>query len=663
MVAMRHVQMTQKSLLLAFLSVGLTLPALARPPQKPLPAPVAEVEQPLHTPPDLPITRFALDNGMRVVVQTDHRAPLVAVGMMVQVGSRDEAQGSSGLAHFFEHMMFQGSAHVGKMEHMKQIEALGGEVNANTSSDRTYFYEVVPKPGLQLALWLEADRLVALRVDQEHVDNQRQAVLEERRERIENRPYGLAHLQLDETAFSTWTLGHSTIGEVGDLQRAPLEAFREFWRKWYAPENIVLVLAGDLTPDEAHAVLDATLGKVPRRGEVPHAKFTEPEQTQHAYARHDELLARTPAFHLAWRVPASPQDDALALDLLAEVLGGGPSSRLEKLLTRDLPLAAQYAAGTDGRRDVDLFQVQVEMASPGLQPLDEAKRRVRSAIFDIATHGVTPAELRRVQETFVSGWVFGTQSLARKAEFLAQAELFEGDAQKANGLLARYLAVKPADIQRVARRWLTFAREVELDVLPKGHPLPKDGGLKPSYVTKAELDLTADERKAAADAAKAEQARVAAEAKAAADAARAEQARIAAEAKAAETARLAAERTAAAEAKAAADARAAAERKAKAEEDARLSADRRAAADAKAKADAEAAAAKRAADEAARAATKNAAATADQGAADAKAAAEARKAEEKRLAADKKALSVAEPCNRPNSVHVTPPSFDALTVT
>ncbi len=685
-VATRHMQNTQKSLLLAFLSLCASVPALARPPQKPPTPPNAAAPLPLHVPAPLPIERFTLANGMRVVVQSDARAPLVAVGLMAQVGSRDETQGSSGLAHFFEHMMFQGSAHVGKMEHMKQIEAMGGEVNANTSTDRTYFHEVVPKPALQLALWLEADRLVALRVDQEHVDNQRQAVLEERRERIENKPYGLAHLQLDEVAFPSWTLGHSTIGEVGDLQRAPLDAFQVFWKKWYAPENIVLVLVGDVTAAEARAVAEATVGRVPRRGDVPHAAFSEPEQKQHVCARHDELLAKTPAFHLAWRVPASPHADSLALDLLAEVLGGGPSSRLDKLLTRDLPLATQYMAGTDGRRDVDLFQVYVEMAAPGLPQLEEAKRRIRTAIADIAAHGVTPAELRRAQETFVAGWVFGTQSLARKAEFLAQFELFEGDAQKANTLLARYAAVTPQDLQRVARTLLTFDREVELDVLPKGHPLPKDAGLKPSYVTKAEFELTADARKAAAEAARIEQAKVAAEAKAAAEArataeraaaaeakaaanaraaaeqkaaaeAKAAEQKAAAEAKAAESARIAAELKAASEAKALEAARIAADQKAAAEakalETARIAAERKDAAAAKAKADADAAAAKRAAAEASRtagdatrAATDQAAAdakaAADKAAMDAKAAAETRKADEKRVAAEKRAAADAQ---------------------
>ncbi len=657
MAAMRHMQNTPKSLLLAFLSLCVSAPALARPPQKPPLPPTFAAPLPLHVPAPLPIERFTLANGMRVVVQSDARAPLVAVGLMAQVGSRDETQGSSGLAHFFEHMMFQGSAHVGKMEHMKQIEAMGGEVNANTSTDRTYFHEVVPKPALHLALWLEADRLVALRVDQEHVDNQRQAVLEERRERIENKPYGLAHLQLDEVAFPSWTLGHSTIGEVGDLQRAPLDAFQAFWKKWYAPENIVLVLVGDVTAAEARAVAEATVGRVPRRGDVQHAAFSEPEQKQHVYARHDELLAKTPAFHLAWRVPASPHADSLALDLLAEVLGGGPSSRLDKLLTRDLPLATQYMAGTDGRRDVDLFQVYVEMAAPGLPPLEEAKRRIRTAITDIAAHGVTPAELRRAQETFVAGWVFGTQSLARKAEFLGQFELFEGDAQKANTLLARYAAVTPQDLQRVARTLLTFDREVELDVLPKGHPLPKDAGLKPSYVTKAEYELTADARKAAAEAARVEQAKLAAEAKAAAEARATADRVAAAEAKAAANARAAAEQKAAAEAKAAAQkaaaeakaaetARIAAEQKAAAEakavETARIDAEQNAAAEAKAKADA----ASRTAGDATRAASDQAAAdakvAAEKAAKDAKAAAETRKADEKRAAAEKKAAADAQ---------------------
>jgi len=473
-------------LILGLWATLLAVPALAKRPAAPPPA-AAETPWPLPKP--LQLSRFSLPNGMRVVVQTDRSAPLVAVGLMVDVGARDEEPGLTGLAHFFEHMMFQGSDHVAKMEHFKALEAIGASLNANTSTDRTYFYEVVPKPALELALWLEAERFAHLKVDAQNVENQRQTVLEERRERYENQPYAAAEMKLEELAFTTFALKHSTIGDARDLQKAPLEAFQAFWHKWYTPNNAVLVLVGDVDEAEARALAGKHLGRIERRAEPQHAAFAEPPQEAHVYAQHEEKLGTTPAFHLAWRVPAAPHPDAYALDVLAQALAGGPASRLDKQLTRDKPLAAQYAAGTEGRRDVDVLGVQVILAQTGATALAEAKKAVREAIADMALHGLPQGELRRAKVAFEAGYVFGALGAERRAELLAQYELYQGDAHKLQDALPKYRAVTSADVQRVAQTWLTWDREVELDVLPRGMPLPRGGGLKPDEVTRAEAAL------------------------------------------------------------------------------------------------------------------------------------------------------------------------------
>jgi zinc protease len=474
-------------------------PAHARARKTPPPAPTqpAAPEKPWPLPPPLQIDRFTLANGMRVVVQTDRKAPLVAVGIMVDVGARDEEQNLTGLAHFFEHMMFQGSEHAGKMEHFRALEAAGAELNANTSTDRTWYYEVVPKPALELALWLEADRFAHLHIDSANVDNQRQAVLEERRERLENRPYAAAMLTLEAMVYAIPSLQHPTIGEAADVQKAPLEAFRAFWQKWYSPNNAVLVLVGDLDVAEARTLAEKYLGRVERRAEPKHASFDEPAPVKHQYAVHEEKLGKTPAFHLAWRVPAAPNPDSYALDLLAEVLGGGEASRLDKKLTRDKTLATSYFVGGFDRRGEDVFDVNVEMAAPGSAALVEAKRRVREEIQDVALHGVSADELRRAKVAFEAAYVFGSLAAGRRAELLAQYELYFGDAARLQDVLPKYRAVTSQDLQRVAATLLTWNREVELDVVPTAMARPKEAGGKPEYVTKfeqAQVKAAAEQR-------------------------------------------------------------------------------------------------------------------------------------------------------------------------
>lgn len=487
-------------------------PALAK--KKP-----ATPERPWPPPKPLKIERFTLDNGMRVVVQPDHSAPLVAVGLMVDVGARDELKGKSGLAHFFEHMMFQGSEKVGKMEHFTALEAVGGQLNANTSTDRTYYYEVVPKGALELALWLEAQRFSSLKIDKANVENQRQTVMEERRQRYGNRPYTLSRLTLRKMAFETWPLAHSTIGSMADLQGAPIDAFEAFWQYWYTPNNVVLALVGDITLDEAKRVAEKHLGTLERRAEPQKAKFAEPEAAAHKYATFAEPLGKMPAFHIAWRVPAKPNLDAYSIEVLAEILDGGDASRLRKKLAKDTGLATRHFAGTYGQRDVDLFHIFAELSQNGTKGLSKAKQLTRETIYEIARDGVSADELRRAKVSFEAGYVFGIESFGERAEAMCRHELYYGDANGFNKELALYRGVTNEDIVRVARKYFTYAREVELDVLPKGLAADPSAAEKPKYVSKAESKLAkaiAKREKAAAKAEKrAEVARQRAEAKAA----------------------------------------------------------------------------------------------------------------------------------------------------
>ncbi len=464
--------------------------ALARPKKAPPPPPVTVVvERPWPLPPAVKIEKFQLDNGLRVIVQSDPKAPLVAVGLMVDVGSRDEQPGRTGLAHFFEHLMFEGSAHVAKMEHVQRLEAQGAEVNANTSTDRTWYYEIVPKSALEVALWLEAERLQHLKIEASAVDNQRQAVLAERSERMENRPYGMAFLELPKLAFTTPALQHPTIGEVADVRDAPLQAFQDFWKTWYSPNNCVIVLVGDVTPETARTLVGKYFGPVTRRAEPVHTPIVEQESGHHAYQQLSEKLAKTPGFHLAWKVPAAPEPDSYALDLLAEILGGGDASRLQRRLTQDKALATSVEVSGWDRRTWDLWDVQVHMAQGSAAAMVEAKKAIRLEIQDIIAKGPTEAELRRAKVAFESAYVFGGLSAGRRAELLAEFELSAGDAHKIDQWLPSYRAVTAADVSRAARRWLSWNREIELDSLPVGMAKTGNSGQKPDYVTRSEQAL------------------------------------------------------------------------------------------------------------------------------------------------------------------------------
>lgn len=451
----------------------------------------------------LDVHRFTMSNGLRVVVQPDHRAPVIALGIMVDVGSRNEVKGRSGLAHFFEHMMFQGSKHVGKMEHFTGLESVGADLNANTSSDRTYYYEVMPKNAIELALWMESDRFAHLKINQSNVENQRQTVMEERRQRYDNRPYSASQLKLMRMVFSTWALQHSTIGSMKDLKKAPLSAFESFWRTWYTPNNCVLVIVGDITVPHARALLDKTMGRVERRADPQHRKHDEAPPKAHNYATYNEPLGKMPAFHLAYRVPDRTHPHSWAIEVLAEVLDGGEASRLSRKLTHETGLATRFWAGKHGRRDADVFQIAVEVSQAKPAAVARAKRLIRDALYDIATYGVTPEELRRAKVGLTSDYVFRNLSLSARANLLAKYETYHGDATLMNKALGQWRAVTTQDVQAVAKEWFHWDREIELDVLPKGYAPPRDGGKKPSYVRAWEKRMARQEARKSRAAARA----------------------------------------------------------------------------------------------------------------------------------------------------------------
>lgn len=422
------------------------------------------------SPPASPLSRLAihratLRNGLRVVLNPDQTVPAIALAVYYDVGSRNEVRGRSGFAHLFEHMMFQGSANVGKGQHFSLVMNRGGSMNGTTSHDRTNYFETLPSNELALGLWLEADRMRSLAVTAENFENQRQVVIEEFRQSYQNQPYSMSFLRINELAYGDyWPYAHSTIGDVRDLERAPLSAVQEFWQVFYAPNNAVLALAGDFDVERAMALIRRFFGSIePRR--IP--RYEPPDLPAQTRARVDTIqdpLAEKPAFHLAWHIPPSREPDHYALELLALALGSGNSSRLYRKLVKDEELLQSISVATDDRRGPDLFSVFALLA--GEHTPDEVRPRIYAEIESIAREGLSERELQKLRNRLRSIFVFGLQSNLSRAQQLAEFELYWGNAELLRSELDRYLAVTQADIRRVAGQYFTETNRTVLEVVP-----------------------------------------------------------------------------------------------------------------------------------------------------------------------------------------------------
>lgn len=415
--------------------------------------------------PNLQVTRTTLDNGLRVVMSEDHTVPTVAVAVYYDVGSRDETKGRSGFAHLFEHMMFQGSANIDKGEHFGLIINRGGDANGTTSNDRTNYFETLPSNELALGLWLEADRMRSLAITQDNFENQRQTVMEERRQRIDNQPYVPSMLRINELAYGDyWSYAHSTIGDMQDLVDAPLQAVQEFFDMYYAPNNAVLSISGDFDPAEATRLVEKYFGAIPSRERTPFVELPLPKQTAERTETMYDPNATLPAFHLAYHIPANRTPDHYPLEMLSLILGDGESSRLYQTLIKKKEVCQDVAVGTDDRRGPDLFSVWAVMSS-GHAP-KEARDVVYAELARIAKKGIKERELDKAKNRISAAFVFGLQSNMARAKSLAEFELYWGDANLLMLELDHYLAVSREDIQRVAKEYFGASNRTVLDVLP-----------------------------------------------------------------------------------------------------------------------------------------------------------------------------------------------------
>jgi predicted Zn-dependent peptidase len=413
----------------------------------------------------IPVETATLPNGLRVVMSPEHSAPTVAIAVYYDVGARVEERGRSGFAHLFEHMMFEGSANVAKGEHFRLISQHGGDFNGTTSEDRTNYYETLPANALELGLWLEADRMRSLNVNEENFENQRQTVMEERRQSYENRPYMLSLLRRDELAYGDyWPYAHSVIGDMRDLEHASLGDVRAFHDHYYVPNNAVLSVAGDFEPAQLMDVVRRHFGNIARHDLTPwHDPGFNGQTAEHIESVTDPH-ADLPAFHVVYHIPPRRTPDHYPLEMLQIVLGDGESSRLYQLLVKDREVASSIEVSTEDRRGPDLFTFFCILAE-GHTPA-EVRPMIQTVLEDVAHHGITGRELEKARNRVRAAFIMGLQSNLHRAEQLAEFEMYDGNAALLRTELDRYLSVTAEDVRRVAQQYFTANNRTVLDVMP-----------------------------------------------------------------------------------------------------------------------------------------------------------------------------------------------------
>ena len=400
----------------------------------------------------IPIQRHRLDNGLRVILSPDGRTPIVAVNLWYGVGSRHEKQGRTGFAHLFEHMMFQGSANVAKGDHFAMINGVGGTLNASTWTDRTNYFETLPSHELELALWLESDRLASLlpAMTQEKLDNQRDVVKNERRSSVDNQPYGTAEERMQALL---WPEGHpyhhSTIGSMEDLSAASLDDVSRFFATFYAPNNAVLTVAGDFDPDAALAAIGRHFGPIPANPDLPPAPVMDVPDSLGGEVREvvpDQV--ELPRVHVAYRIPPFGTEGHQAFDVVSDLLGTGRASRLYRSLVRERQLAADVAAFVFPWAGGSTVLAVWATARPEIE-VDTLEAQLLDDVARLAADGPTDDELARVRTLHAAAVEASLEQVGERADRISQYACLFDRPELANTEIERYDAVTAAQVREV----------------------------------------------------------------------------------------------------------------------------------------------------------------------------------------------------------------------
>jgi zinc protease len=418
--------------------------------------------------PRIQFTDTRLKNGLRLIVSEEHAAPMFSIVVNYNVGSRDERKGRTGFAHLFEHMMFKGSENVGPGEHPYLMFMNGGSMNGTTNKDRTMYYESLPANQLDLALFLEADRMRSLAITKANLDNQRSAVQEERRLGVDNQPYGRTFEKLLELAYENFAYKHSTIGSMADLDAASVEDVAAFFKTYYAPNNAVIAIVGDVDAKSTIERVRKYFEAIPSQPPPPAVDMTEPQQAEERRATLEDPLARLTRVDMAYKVPPSSSPDDDALTVMATILSGGRSGRFYEAIVREKQLATNVSAGSSESRGPGLFNV-VGMMQPGKSAAD-LEAAIDTEIEKLKTGPIADWEIEKARTGARSGFVNSVGSSLQCAILLSQYAMFYDKPDLINTRAESIAKVTAADVQRVARQYLVKTGRTVVTTGPKAAP-------------------------------------------------------------------------------------------------------------------------------------------------------------------------------------------------
>ena len=414
---------------------------------------------------EVPYEEYDLDNGLHVILHQDNNAPVVTTSVMYHVGAKDENPEKTGFAHFFEHLLFEGTKNIERGEWFKIVSSNGGQNNANTTQDRTYYYEVFPSNNLELGLWLESERLMHPIINKIGVDTQSEVVQEERRMRYDNAPYGRWREQMFLKLFEKHPYRWQTIGSLEHLASASLEDFKEFNKKFYVPNNAVLVVAGDIEIDKTKKLIQDYFGPIPKGEEIQRSTFVEDPITTTIKTHYRDPNIQIPAILMGYRTPAQTERDAYVLDMISTYLSDGKSSKLYKKLVDDKKKALQVFAFNGSQEDYGAYVVG---ALPvGETSLEEIKKEIDEEIVKLQSEPITEKDFQKLQNKFENLFVNANSSVSGIANSLARYYMLYDDTGLINNEIDIYRSITREEITTVANKYLNPNQRVELEYLPQ----------------------------------------------------------------------------------------------------------------------------------------------------------------------------------------------------
>ncbi len=416
--------------------------------------------------PPLKFQQRTLDNGLQVLSLVDHSSPTVTVQVWYHVGSKDDPQGRSGFAHLFEHLMFKSTKHMPAEEMDKLTEAVGGMNNASTGNDVTNYFEVVPSNHLKTLLWAEAERMSNLTVDEKNFTSERAVVEEEYRQRVQAPPYGKLFNAIDKYSFRVHPYKRPTIGSIPELEAASLADVRAFHKTFYRPDNATLIVVGDFDPKQMNTWVNDYFGWIAHPDSaIPQVTVKEPVRSRDRTIDLTSANAPLPALAMTWLIPPASNADSIPLEVAAQLLAGGKSSRLYQSLVYDRQFAQSVGVFADSRVGPGLFTAYAILAS-GHTPA-EARKAILAGIEKLATQPIDATELAKIKTQMLTDQLKQRQTPIGKAFALGQAALYEGDPARANTDLEALQQVTADDVQRVLKKYVTGAHSVTINYLPE----------------------------------------------------------------------------------------------------------------------------------------------------------------------------------------------------